>query len=118
MRDNGFPLTGSRPAAANARPGTSNTRRAIPLDRTQEEPLAEPSDSPLPSGTNHAAAPVASDTATLEPGVVEPGRALALADFAPPSLGAGDKLVRFAYSLGLPASAIHPFRKRAKTRLT
>ena len=28
--------------------------------------------------------------------VVEPGRALALADFAPPSVGAGERLIRLA----------------------
>ncbi|MCX7285680.1 MAG: heparinase II/III family protein [Novosphingobium sp.] len=118
MAESGFPLTGSRPAASS--------RRAIPLDASQEEPLAEvndPSIPGIPSGASRAAstgqAPaIRPDTAAVEPGVIEPGRALALADFAPPSLGTSDRLVRFAYSLGLPASTIHPFRKRAKTRLT
>ncbi|MFM6830195.1 MAG: heparinase II/III family protein, partial [Novosphingobium sp.] len=79
----------------------------------KEEPLAEPDDSALLPGIAHDSAPSLADSSS-----VEPGRALALADFAPPSLGAGDRLVRFAYRLGLPASAIHPFRKTAKTRLT
>ena len=50
--------------------------------------------------------------------LVEPGRALALADFAPPSLSAGERLLRFAYRLGVPGSTLaHPFRKPATARL-
>ena len=50
--------------------------------------------------------------------VVEPGRALALADFAPPALGAGERLLRFAYRLGVPGSALSsPFGKTARPRL-
>ena len=50
--------------------------------------------------------------------LIEPGRALAIADFAPPSLGAGEKLIRLAYRMGVPGSALAaPFRKPAKTRL-
>ena len=56
--------------------------------------------------------------AVPESEVVEPGRALALADFAPPSLGAGERLLRLAYRLGVPGSALAaPFRKPAKPRL-
>ena len=50
--------------------------------------------------------------------VVEPGRALALTDFSPPSLGTGERLLRLAYRLGVPAATLAaPFRKPAKTRL-
>ena len=50
--------------------------------------------------------------------LVEPGRALALADFAPPSLGAGERLIRLAYRFGVPGSTLSsPFRKPAKLRL-
>ena len=50
--------------------------------------------------------------------VIEPGRALALADFAPPSLGAGERLVRLAYRLGMSGATLAaPFRKPAKPRL-
>lgn len=45
--------------------------------------------------------------------VIEPGRALALTDFAPPPIGAGDRLLRFAYRLGLA----RPFAKATKPRL-
>lgn len=75
--------------------------------------MAHPDDRTLLSGDAELGVSALTDSTSLEP-----GRSLALADFAPPSLGAGDRLVRFAYRLGLPASAIHPFRKRAKTRLT
>lgn len=50
--------------------------------------------------------------------LIEPGRALALADFSPPSVGAGERLIRLAYRCGVPASAFAgPFRKPAKPRL-
>ncbi|HUQ14229.1 MAG TPA: heparinase II/III family protein [Novosphingobium sp.] len=50
--------------------------------------------------------------------LIEPGRALALADFAPPALGAGERLLRLAYRLGIPGTALQaPFRKPAKPRL-
>jgi len=56
---------------------------------------------------------------TPPPGeVVEPGRALALADFAPPSINAGERLIRLAYRLGIPGSTLAaPLRKAAKPRL-
>ncbi|MFC0589912.1 heparinase II/III family protein [Novosphingobium aquiterrae] len=50
--------------------------------------------------------------------LIEPGRALALADFAPPAVGAGERLLRFAYRLGIPGSALSGhFGKTAKPRL-
>ena len=76
---------------------------AIPLARS-DEPLARTE-------------PVAGET--KGPGtVIEPGRALALAEFAPDSLGAAERFMRFAYRLGVPGSALTaPFRKPARTRL-
>ena len=50
--------------------------------------------------------------------VLDSGRALALADFDPPSLGAGERLVRLAYRLGVPGGALQsPFRKAPRARL-
>ncbi|MDE2596729.1 MAG: heparinase II/III-family protein [Sphingomonadales bacterium] len=50
--------------------------------------------------------------------LIEPGRALALADFAPPSVGAGERLIRMAYRLGVPTAMLTaPFGKSAKPRL-
>jgi len=50
--------------------------------------------------------------------VIEPGRALALADFSPPALGASERLLRFAYRLGIPGSTLSaPFRAPQKPRL-
>ncbi|MDD3800139.1 MAG: heparinase, partial [Novosphingobium sp.] len=75
---------------------------AIPLARS-EEPLAQAE--PADEGDKP-------DT------VIEPGRALALSEFAPASLGAGERLMRMAYRLGVPGSALtSPFRKPAKPRL-
>lgn len=45
-------------------------------------------------------------------------RALALADFAPPSIGAGERLMRMAYRMGVPGSMLAgPFRKPSAPRL-
>ena len=50
--------------------------------------------------------------------LVEPGRALALADFAPPAVGPGERLLRLAYRIGIPTSTLAaPFRKPSKPRL-
>ena len=50
--------------------------------------------------------------------VIEPGRALALADFTPPSVGAGERLIRLAYRMGVPGSMLSlPLGKSVKTRL-
>ena len=46
---------------------------------------------------------------------LEPGRALALADFAAPALGAGERLLRMAYRLGVPGSMLTmPMGRRKK----
>lgn len=50
--------------------------------------------------------------------IVEPGRALALADFSPPSANAGERLIRLAYRMGLSGSLLTaPFRRPLKPRL-
>jgi len=89
--------------------------RAIPLEPTAE-PLvvAGPADLGIRLGRISAAA----EAPPTEAGVIEPGRALALADFSPPAVDAGSRLIRLAYRLGLPAGVINPFRKRARPRLT
>ncbi len=47
---------------------------------------------------------------------LDPSRALAIADFAPPSVGAGERLIRLAYRMGM-RGGISPFRKAARPRL-
>lgn len=82
-----------RPASAADEPGM-----AIPLDDRPEAGVLE-------------AAPAQAE-------LIEPGRALALADFAPPSLGAGERLIRLAYKLGVPGSLlVSPVGKKARPRL-
>ncbi len=71
---------------------------------------------PLGGGSDpHALGPPHDDA----PGeVIEPGRALALADFAPPSVGAGEALIRLAYRMGVSGGTLaRPFGKPAKPRL-
>ncbi len=79
-------------------------RRAIPLNGSVQEELV-------------IAGNPASDSASGSE-VFEPGRMLALTDFTPPSLSAGERLIRFAYSIGVPGSTLAaPFRKTAKAKL-
>jgi uncharacterized heparinase superfamily protein len=50
--------------------------------------------------------------------LIEPGRALALTNFTPPEIGAGERLIRLAYRLGVPGSMlVSPMGKKAKLRL-
>jgi uncharacterized heparinase superfamily protein len=73
---------------------------AIPLDPDPPERLVE---APIPPPANER---------------VEPGRALALGDFAPPATSAGERLIRLAYRLGVPGpTLVAPFRKRGAPRL-
>lgn len=124
-------LSGRGAAAENDR-----LRPALPLGSAKEE-LLEPSgpdhserQTDEPNGASafaqlHGApagpAPLASasetDVPTADTSALETGRALALADFSPPRVSAGEALVRLAYRVGLPPSALHPFRKVARPRI-
>ena len=85
-----------------------------PLGTTANESAGEAMAIPLSAGQE--AGVMDSPQAPAE--LIEPGRALALADFSPPSLGAGERLIRLAYRLGVPGSVLaKPFGKPAKPRL-
>ncbi len=91
-----------------AGPNTGHSR-AIPLDGTVQEEL-------VIAGNNASAKVATEGNGSGE--VFEPGRMLALADFTPPSLSAGERLIRFAYSIGVPGSTLAaPFRKAARAKL-
>ncbi|MET0587528.1 MAG: heparinase II/III-family protein [Novosphingobium sp.] len=50
--------------------------------------------------------------------IVEPGRALALNDFTAPSVGPGERLIRMAYRMGVPASLLtSPLGKASRPRV-
>lgn len=89
-------------------------RKALPLG-PESEPLVVASGG-ISSNTGPEAKADNPSDAEIAP--VEPGRALALADFSPPQVSASERLIRLAYGLGLPPSALNPFRKRARPRLT
>jgi hypothetical protein len=73
---------------------------ARPLDDTAKEPLVAAA--PAPAGGE----------------LIEPGRALALSDFDPPETTTGERLMRFAYRLGISGATLAaPFRKPVKPRL-
>ena len=65
---------------------------------------------PLASGDEGGLVNEAAEMASSPGELVEPGRALALADFAPPSVGAGERLIRLAYRFGISGSALSAHR--------
>ncbi|MEP7222659.1 MAG: heparinase II/III family protein [Novosphingobium sp.] len=86
--------------------GNIDTRSAIPLRQTGREDLVIEDD-------YHA-----EDHAAPHGPIIEPGRMLALTDFSAPSLSAGERLIRLAYRMGIPGTALTaPFGKPQKTRL-
>lgn len=108
---------GGTPALGATAPGNKTLseatalRLAMPLGPGEEALRTDPMAAYAPSDDDGTLAIAAGE-------LIEPGRALALADFSPPSLGTGERLVRFAYRLGLPSNALNPFRKPARPRLT
>ncbi len=84
---------------------------AIPLDDLGPEELVLPAAAAVPEVE---AAPM---PPSLPPGLPQ-GRALALTDFNPPEVSAGERLIRLAYRLGVPGSTLAaPFRKPLRPRL-
>jgi uncharacterized heparinase superfamily protein len=87
---------------------------AIPLGAGDEEGALNEDGTATPQSDAELAAEI--DEAPGE--VIEPGRALALADFSPPALGAGERLIRLAYKLGMPSSLLtSPMGKKTRPRL-
>jgi uncharacterized heparinase superfamily protein len=72
-------------------------------------------------GADAMAIPLASDkeeTLVERTELIEPSRALALADFEPPAISAGERLIRLAYRLGVSGHTLSaPFRKPARPRM-
>jgi len=78
-----------------ADPMTAPRHADVSRDRPREEQSALPlGDDPAPT------------THLLAERVLEPSRALVATDLAPPALGAVERLIQFAYRLGVPASAL------------
>lgn len=89
--------------------------REAPRDRVADAPAPDLRALPLGEG---AEANVLTPGALPADEVIEPGRAIALADFAPPAIGAGERLIRLAYRLGVSGATLSaPFRKPARLRL-
>ena len=81
-------------------------RMAIPLDPGLGEPL-------VTAGDSEDAAASSAPTENIQQ-----GRSLALVDFQPPEISAGERLIRIAYRLGVPGNTLAaPFRKPARPRL-
>jgi len=94
---------------ASVQQATATQVSAIPLMGGGEEGVLTEADAVL---SQHGQSP------SPQGELIEPGRALALADFSPPSVGAGERLIRMAYRMGLSGSVLSaPFSKAAKPRL-
>ncbi len=86
------------------------------VDETPEEDVAESGDRSAIPLTQEDRQPILNDPVVVVP--VDPGKALAISDFVPPSAGPGERLIRLAYRLGVPGSTlVSPFRKPPRARL-
>jgi uncharacterized heparinase superfamily protein len=84
---------------------------------TEEPPqdLQPPSAIPLTDAVEDLAVAPSESTG---PGILETGRALVPSEFAPPSITAGERFLRFAYRMGIPGHTLAaPLRKRVRPRL-
>lgn len=78
---------------------------AIPLDNDRPEELALDAPAPPPA-------------AKAEAQTAAPSRELVLSDFNPPDASPGERLIRFAYRMGIPGHTLAaPFRKPIRPRL-
>ena len=96
---------------------------AIPLDDITPDTLvlseapARPTAKPAANAPKGPLAGPVVDSAPLVP-PPPASRALVLADFNPPEISAGERLIRLAYRLGIPGSTLAtPFRKPLRPRL-
>ena len=104
------------PAVAPSK-ASPTARQALPLG-PKHESLVVASPNGRPFAATDAVKTGGMEPGQMESGQIEPGRALAIADFSPPHVSTSERLIRLAYGLGLPASALNPFRKRTRPRLT
>src|SRR5688500_10243218 len=88
--------------AVEAEPGRQAAAPPLPLELAAKGPIVLP----------------VAGAAKVPEELAEPGRTLGALSLVPPALGLGDRLLRFAYRLGVPGAALHsPFRPPAKPRL-
>lgn len=75
---------------------------AVPLnDRAEEGVTQDNWDQPEPN-----ADPALAQASDSPEEIIRPGQALALTDFVPPRASTGEKLIRLAYRMGMPASML------------
>ena len=101
----------ARDAAAFSASDNAGTAAAIPLTASDEEGV-------LNKAELEQEVAAAAPSAVQSDEIVESGRALALADFTAPAVGPGERLIRMAYRMGVPATLLtSPFSKSARTRV-
>ncbi|MEP1607183.1 MAG: heparinase II/III family protein, partial [Marinomonas sp.] len=120
-----IPLSKAAPSdqdlIADAAPQAKVAPKAAPAPEPKPAPAPEPVTAPEPV----AKAPAEAPTSKPEDGshwdgseALAPSRALTLSDFAPPSSGPVERMIRLAYRIGIPGPTLtSPFRKPAKTRI-
>ncbi len=122
------PKAAPKPKAAE--PSAIPLSKAAPNDQdliadAVSQKKAEPQPKPEPVPEPLAQTQVDMPTSKLEDGshwdgseALAPSRALTLSDFAPPSSGPVERMIRLAYRIGIPGPTLtSPFRKPAKTRI-
>lgn len=87
--------------------------RSVPVFGSDEEGVLQGLEA---EGEAQSARPL--DVEAIARDGLEPGRALALADFGAPAVGVGERLVRLAYRVGVPGSMlVMPMARRRKPRV-
>ncbi len=104
-----FEDTADAPSKPDAQAKAPADEKAIPLKSDDDQPLAD-----APDKTTKKADGSHWDGSEQ----IAASRALTLADFDPPSAGPAERLMRFAYRIGVPGSTLAaPFRKPKQTRI-
>ncbi|WP_432201480.1 heparinase II/III family protein [Erythrobacter sp. W53] len=103
-------------AADSLSPDTdAGAQTALPLPNLLDEEMVV---RPKAAEPHAPEAKAPAEPASIDPVPLEPGRALTVADFAPPRTGPIDASIRLAYRLGVPGSVLAaPFRKAAAPRI-
>ncbi|MDB5726172.1 MAG: heparinase II/III-like [Novosphingobium sp.] len=101
---------------ADADTRQAKRHRARAQDSGREQETGAETALPLPGGTEAGVLTEPRPELDRHEDMLDPSRALALADFAPPSVGPGERLIRLAYRMGIRGT-LSPFGKTAKPRL-
>lgn len=94
----------------STREASESNEPAVPLGESNREDSLIVADQAQPTGETEGR--------SGRNEVIEPGRSLAIADFTAPAIHPGERMIRLAYRMGVPASMLtSPLGKKVRTRL-